>query len=155
AGIGHSPWSHWALRALLPSCYAIGLSAIWPNMHRQGQVADEIIQPRLRSGGSSRLGEGRSMKRYLNCLIVAAPLLASFGAQAADLAVKATPAPVAAAVYNWTGLYVGVNGGWGWGQQDPLNLISSRFDRDNFNINGGLFGGTFGAQIQQGAVVLG
>jgi outer membrane immunogenic protein len=58
-------------------------------------------------------------------------------------------------VYNWTGLYIGVNGGWGWGQQDPLNLISSRFDRDSFNISGGLVGGTVGAQIQQGAIVVG
>jgi outer membrane immunogenic protein len=75
-------------------------------------------------------------------------------ADAADLAVKAPP-PVAAAVYNWTGLYVGVNGGWGWGRQDPLNLLSNRFDRTDFNINGGMVGGTFGAQIQQGYVVLG
>ena len=48
-----------------------------------------------------------------------------------------------------------MNGGWGWGRQDPLNLISNRFDRANFDINGGMVGGTFGAQIQQGAIVLG
>jgi outer membrane immunogenic protein len=94
------------------------------------------------------------MKRSLSYLAGAAILLGSFAAHAADLAVKA-PAPVPAAVYNWTGLYLGVNGGWGWGQQDPLNLISSRFDRASFNINGGMVGGTFGAQIQQGAIVLG
>lgn len=63
--------------------------------------------------------------------------------------------PVPAPVYNWTGLYAGVNGGWGWGAQDPLNLLSSRFDRASFNINGGMVGGTFGAQIQQGNIVLG
>jgi outer membrane immunogenic protein len=34
-------------------------------------------------------------------------------------------------------------------------LISSRFDRDSFNISGGMVGGTFGAQIQQGAIVIG
>jgi outer membrane immunogenic protein len=45
--------------------------------------------------------------------------------------------------------------GGGWGQQDPLNLISNRFDRSSFDINGGMIGGTFGAQIQQGHVVLG
>ena len=80
---------------------------------------------------------------------------AAVSANAADLPVKAAPAPVMAQVYNWTGLYVGVNGGWGWGQQDPLTPFSNRFDRTSFNINGGMIGGTIGAQIQQGYVVLG
>ena len=78
-------------------------------------------------------------------------------ATAADLpaapAYKA-PAPVAA-VYNWTGFYVGVNGGYGWGNQDPLVLFANRFDRAGFGIDGGMIGGTFGGQIQQGYVVLG
>jgi outer membrane immunogenic protein len=76
---------------------------------------------------------------------------------AADLPMqtyKSAPAMVAT-VYNWTGFYVGVNGGYGWGTQDPLILFSNRFDRSSFNINGGMFGGTIGAQIQQGYVVLG
>jgi len=81
---------------------------------------------------------------------------AAVSANAADMPAKAyVPAPVVAQVYNWTGLYVGVNGGYGWGQQDPLTLFSNRFDRTSFNINGGMFGGTMGAQIQQGYVVLG
>lgn len=81
---------------------------------------------------------------------------AAVSANAADMPTKApVPAPVVAQVYNWTGLYVGVNGGYGWGQQDPLTLFSNRFDRSTFNINGGMFGGTMGAQIQQGYVVLG
>ena len=64
-------------------------------------------------------------------------------------------APVASQVYNWTGLYVGVNGGYGTGTQDPLTLVSGRFDRASFDISGAMFGGTMGAQIQQGFVVLG
>ena len=36
-----------------------------------------------------------------------------------------------------------------------MTLFSNRFDRSSFNINGGMFGGTVGAQIQQGYVVLG
>ncbi|MET4387392.1 outer membrane immunogenic protein [Bradyrhizobium sp. F1.4.3] len=77
-------------------------------------------------------------------------------ASAADLAVQAYKSvPVAAQVYNWTGLYVGVNGGYGWGTQDPLTLVSNRFDRTSFSLSGGMFGGTMGAQIQQGYVVLG
>jgi outer membrane immunogenic protein len=95
------------------------------------------------------------MKYHLRLLAGAAILFSPFAAQAADIAAKASPAPVPAAVYNWTGLYVGVNGGGGWGRQDPLNLIDNRLDRSSFNINGGLVGGTFGAQIQQGAIVLG
>src|SRR3954468_5487760 len=83
-------------------------------------------------------------------------LTTSLVAQAADLPTKAyVSAPVAAQVYNWTGFYVGVNGGYGWGAQDPLTLFSNRFDRTSFNINGGMLGGTIGAQIQQGYVVLG
>lgn len=75
---------------------------------------------------------------------------------AADLPTKAyAPAPAAMQVYNWTGLYVGVNGGYGWGTQDPLTLVSNRFDRTSFSTSGGMIGGTIGAQIQQGYVVLG
>jgi outer membrane immunogenic protein len=95
-------------------------------------------------------------KILLSTSAVVALLTTSLVAQAADLPTKAYgPAPVMAQVYNWTGLYVGVNGGWGWGQQDPLTPFSNRFDRTSFNINGGMIGGTIGAQIQQGYVVLG
>jgi outer membrane immunogenic protein len=83
-------------------------------------------------------------------------LLISVHANAADLPPQ--PAPYAAPVattYNWTGIYFGLNGGWGWGQQDPLNIITNRFDNFSLGLSGGLFGGTFGAQIQAGRVVLG
>jgi outer membrane immunogenic protein len=82
-------------------------------------------------------------------------LAAAASANAADLGRPFAPAPVAAQVYNWTGLYVGVNGGYGWGTQDPLSLLANRLDRTSFNTSGGMFGGTIGAQIQQGYVVLG
>jgi hypothetical protein len=57
--------------------------------------------------------------------------------------------------YSWTGVYVGVNGGGAWGSQDPLNLITNRFDHLSSSISGGLFGGTIGAQVQVSYVVLG
>lgn len=98
------------------------------------------------------------MKSFLNCVASAGLMAVAAGtavpACAADMPLKSTaPSPVVAQVYNWTGLYVGVNGGYGWGVQDPL--FSNRFDRTTFNINGGMFGGSAGAQIQQGYVVLG
>jgi outer membrane immunogenic protein len=87
----------------------------------------------------------------------AASLAISSHSSAADLPNAPTyKAPVAvAAVYNWTGFYVGGNAGYGWGNQDPLELFSNRFDRQSINISGGMIGGTVGAQIQQGYVVLG
>jgi len=91
-------------------------------------------------------------------LIVGAALAAisAAGATAADLPMQSFKSPpVVAQVYNWTGFYVGVNGGYGWGTQDPMTPLSNRFDRTSFNTSGGMFGGTIGAQIQQGYVVLG
>ncbi len=42
----------------------------------------------------------------------------SLGAFAADMPVRYAKAPAAAAVYNWTGFYVGGNVGYGWGRSD-------------------------------------
>jgi len=78
-------------------------------------------------------------------------------AQAADLPMAPAyqPAPVVVPVYNWTGIYIGVNGGWGGGQQEPFNIFTDRFDAFNAPLSGWMFGGTAGAQIQSGHVVLG
>ena len=61
---------------------------------------------------------------------------------AADLPRRPAPAPLMSPtpVYNWTGIYLGLNGGGGWGQQDPLNLITNRFDRASVDFSGGVFG---------------
>ena len=92
-------------------------------------------------------------------LLTATSLLAiaaaTSAAQAADLTAPVYKAAVPAPVYNWTGIYIGANGGYGWGQQDPLNVITNRFDEIAINFNGGVLGGTAGAQIQLGHVVLG
>jgi len=87
-------------------------------------------------------------------------LLAGLGlsaAHAADLPTQKAPPSLytPAPAYNWAGTYVGVNGGYGNGQQDPLGAITNRFDSATFNISGGVFGGTAGMQLQQGHTVLG
>ena len=101
------------------------------------------------------------MQMILRSTVAAAALLmASLAARAADLPMAPVYQPAAAPaavrqVYNWTGLYVGVNGGYGWGSQDPFNIITNRFDSFSTGISGGAVGGTLGAQIQAGHVVLG
>ncbi len=97
----------------------------------------------------------KSFCKYMGSAAFVLLATAAVSADAADLSLKAAPAPVVAQVYSWTGIYVGVNGGYGWGTQDPLILFSNAFDRSSFDVGGGMFGGTVGAQIQQGYVVLG
>jgi outer membrane immunogenic protein len=99
------------------------------------------------------------MLRIRSALLAAAALTIGVAqtALAADLPQRPAPAPLLAPtpVYNWTGIYVGLNGGYGWGNQDPLNLITNRFDGESVGFSGGVLGGTAGAQIQSGHVVLG
>jgi outer membrane immunogenic protein len=63
--------------------------------------------------------------------------------------------PVVLPAYNWTGFYIGANGGYGWGQQDPWGVLTNRFDTFSVPFSGWTLGGTAGAQIQSGHVVLG
>jgi outer membrane immunogenic protein len=58
------------------------------------------------------------------------------------------PAPVYAPAFNWTGFYIGINGGGGWGR--------SQWDGvDKFNVSGGLIGATIGYNWQINQFVLG
>jgi outer membrane immunogenic protein len=51
------------------------------------------------------------------------------------------PFAVLSPLYNWTGFYLGINGGWGFGKSDWSIPGAST---GNFNVNGGLIGGTLG-----------
>ena len=77
-------------------------------------------------------------------------------ATAADMPVKArAPVAVAAPAWNWTGCYVGVNGGGGWGTKswrDP-NLAGIEFS--NHHVSGGLAGGQIGCNYQTSSYVFG
>jgi outer membrane immunogenic protein len=89
------------------------------------------------------------MRRSAVLLAAVAVAAAVTGAKAADMPAKAPvyKAPVAqlAAPYNWTGFYVGVNGGYGWGKTTG-NFFPSGLG--NFDIDGGLFGAQLGFNYQ-------
>jgi outer membrane immunogenic protein len=73
-------------------------------------------------------------------------------AVAADLAVRRPPPPVVRAPppmpFSWTGLYVGVNGGYGFGTAKFTDLGSTK-------VKGGLAGGQIGYNLQAGQFVWG
>jgi outer membrane immunogenic protein len=85
------------------------------------------------------------------CLVVAALVVAQ-SATAADLSVAPlykAPPPAIAPAYNWSGFYLGINGGGGWGHS---NWDTSS---DRIGLSGGLVGGTAGYNWQIGSAVLG
>ena len=89
------------------------------------------------------------MKRVvIACLGLLA--LAGGSATAADLP-RYGPVPQApgySPIYNWTGFYLGINGGGGWGQ--------SQWDGvGTFDVSGGVIGGTVGYNWQFNQIVVG
>jgi len=89
-------------------------------------------------------------------------LLASVGmlalgvasASAADISRRVAPAPAQAvyvAPFSWTGAYVGINGGYGWGNSS----FSTPFPSGSFDTSGGLVGGTLGYNWQVNQIVFG
>jgi outer membrane immunogenic protein len=93
------------------------------------------------------------MKRvFVACLGLLAVMVSAAPSTAADLPPRyarpsAQPA-VYSPIYNWTGFYLGINGGAGWG--------SSQWDGvDTFTVSGGLIGGTIGYNWQFGQLVTG
>ncbi|HEU4660532.1 MAG TPA: outer membrane protein [Pseudolabrys sp.] len=54
-------------------------------------------------------------------------------------------------MYSWTGFYLGINGGGGWG----TSSFSAPFTTGSFDTSGGVVGGTIGYNWQTGPVVFG
>jgi outer membrane immunogenic protein len=73
-------------------------------------------------------------------------------ALAADMAVKAPPPAPLPVIYNWSGFYIGGNGGWGQSRNcvDFLNVTDGCRER-----SGGLGGGQFGYRWQASQWVFG
>ncbi len=98
------------------------------------------------------------MKKFLLTTVGLVALVGiAVPASAADLAVKAPPPPIVAPIYNWTGLYIGVNGGWGqshncWDFIGVAGAVLSDGCRDR---SGGLFGGQLGYRWQSSQWVFG
>jgi outer membrane immunogenic protein len=105
-------------------------------------------------------GLGITMKKI--ALATAATLLLTGAASAADLAARPytkAPAPIMAA-YNWTGFYVGVNGGGGWAHKcwDNNNVLGVplvALTEGCHDATGGTVGGQIGYRWQAANWVFG
>jgi outer membrane immunogenic protein len=84
-------------------------------------------------------------------IAVIASLIAPLAAQAADIPSKA-PSYSAPSYFGWSGFYVGLNGGYGFGKSSWSNGAVSTGD---FDVNGGLAGVTLGYNYQTGSWVWG
>jgi outer membrane immunogenic protein len=95
---------------------------------------------------------GASVKRLVGVVVAIAALVAGSSAHAVDMPHKA-PVAATATSYNWSGLYVGINGGFGTGETSAGLLPSSFFG--NHDVSGGMFGGQIGFNYQWSHLVLG
>jgi len=100
-----------------------------------------------------RLSAGLLLGFAVAATALAAPALA------ADLPPPAAPPPQAPAVYipappafSWTGVYIGLNAGYAFGQSNWTSPLGST---GWFNVSGALAGGTIGGNYQIGQIVLG
>jgi outer membrane immunogenic protein len=94
------------------------------------------------------------MKKFLAVSIALAALMGA-SARAADTSVLKTPVPNEPpfAVYNWTGFYIGIQGGGGWAR--VVQTDATPFSSDPYFATGGMIGGTVGVNMQSGQIVLG
>jgi outer membrane immunogenic protein len=92
------------------------------------------------------------MKRFAALCFALGALVTAQGAAAADLSLaplyKSAPA-AATPAYDWSGFYLGVNGGGGWGNSAWSAPASA------FSVRGGQAGGTAGYNMQFGKAVVG
>src|SRR5262249_34936409 len=94
------------------------------------------------------------MKKLLAVSIALAALMGA-SARAADTSVIKTPIPNEPPfpVYNWTGFYIGIQGGGGWARVEQTD--ARPFSSDPYFATGGMIGGTMGVNVQSGLIVLG
>ena len=113
---------------------------------------------RLRSVNLYRQG---SMHKYALGIATIAGLIGT-PALAADLPSRPAPVYKASAivppVWSWTGLYLGLEGGWGWGGEDFTDNSATGIPPGtaiNQQPTGEIFGGIFGYRYQTGQFVFG
>src|SRR6266404_3107592 len=135
------------LAVLLP-CLKIGVLRLW-----YGVLRVERLKALHDLGRFIASDRGNSMKKFLLGTIGLVALGMAAPASAADLRARpAPPPPMVAAIYDWSGFYIGGNGGWGQSRNcvDFVTFADACSER-----SGGLAGGQLGYRWQAGTWVFG
>jgi outer membrane immunogenic protein len=101
--------------------------------------------------------EKSTMKKFLMAAVGLGGIGLTAPALAADLAVRPAPPPVMAPIYDWTGFYIGANGGWGESRNcwDFVLLVGPAFSDGCRERSGGVLGGQLGYRWQANQFVFG
>ena len=102
-------------------------------------------------------------KILLGATALVAAMSVAAPATAADLPARTytkAPAPMIAAIYDWSGFYIGINGGGGssrdcWSVTNNAGAIIPSTSEGCHNATGGMVGGQLGYRWQTGAWVFG
>lgn len=95
--------------------------------------------------------------KTLMLALMGATAIGAAAAQAADLPPRYLPpprAPIFVPFFSWTGLYLGVNAGYGMGDTNWTNTLTGVSTGD-FNVDGFTAGGTLGYNWQLGSTIFG
>jgi outer membrane immunogenic protein len=97
------------------------------------------------------------MKKYLLSTVGLIALGLSAPASAADMRVKAPPPAPLPVIYDWSGFYIGGNGGWGQSRNcvDFIDVTGFDFADGCRERSGGLVGGQLGYRWQFNQFVVG
>jgi outer membrane immunogenic protein len=101
------------------------------------------------------------MRKLLLCAVGLISLSAAVPVCAADLASSRSYPPLPTAGYNWSGFYLGINGGGGWGHNCWTNTSSfgiptvPSFAEGCNTASGGMVGGQAGYRWQMNSFVFG
>jgi outer membrane immunogenic protein len=96
------------------------------------------------------------MKKFLLATVGLVALLGMAApASAADMPVKAPPPPLPAPIYNWTGFYIGGNGGWAQSRNCVDFIFVTDFADGCRDRSGGVVGGQLGYRWQANQFVFG
>src|SRR6266566_1417339 len=128
------------------------MALVWWRDGMRAQKNARIFKPLL---GTNEAGKSwrDTMKKFLLGTVGLVALGMAAPASAADLRARpAPPPPMVAAIYDWSGFYIGGNGGWGQSRNcvDFVTFADACSER-----SGGLAGGQLGYRWQAGTWVFG